>query len=528
MHDQPFLTPELSHRLAAIDIGTNSVRLVVAEPLRDGKYRVLDEERETTRLGRALNSTERLDPAAVEDALAALNRFKQIAEGLHSQTIRAIATCAVREAKNGEEFRQKVHEQTGLEIEVISAEKEAHLAFYSVRRSFDLSGKNIVLADIGGGSTELVVASDNWVEAIFTTRLGAVRLSEMFGGGQALAGDDFDRMNRWIWRHLKRRTERPLVPLHLLVGSGGTFTSLASMMMAQKKQEGLPVRGYQVSRAELKHLLDSLRKSSPKQRRNVPGLSPDRADIIVPGLAVIDQVMRRFKVNVIQVHNRGVRDGLLLSMIDSIYGSSTTTVPDRDALVDQFAQACGADMRHGRQVAMLAGQIFDQLAEPFHLNSKDRTLLGVAARLQDVGYLINYNRHHKHSYHLILNSRLEGFQPNELELIANLARYHRRAEPKMKHRNFQQLSRSTRNRVRQLAAILRLAGGLDRSHSQSIRDLTLSFDLEQKTAELTVHADQYPEVDIWAVRRRGGLFEKVFGQSLSVEWKEPPAKQKAV
>ncbi len=532
---QIFLSTDLAHRLAAIDIGSNSVRLMVAEPLRGGNYRILDEEREPTRLGRTLSSTSKLDPQAVDLTLAALRRFKQIASGYQVDELRTIATCAVREATNGPEFCQRVKDEVGIDVEVISANQEARLAFYSVQRAFDLSGKNAVVADIGGGSTEIVLASGNAIESIATTPLGAVRLTEIYGNGPGMAGEDYQRMIDAIDRTLKKEAKKAYFPPHLLIGSGGTFTSMAEMMMASRGQVGLPVRGYLLTRAEVSHMLDRLRKIPVKARRQTPGLAPDRADIIVAGIAVVDCLMRRFNVNVLQVHSRGVRDGLLLTMIDNTLGVTSADTVDRDAAIDRFAAACTSEheLAHGKQVARLAGRIFEQLADRFKLDAADRPLLEAAARVQDVGYLINYDQHHKHSYHLILNSRLAGFRPRELELIANVARYHRGARPKLKHANFRQLSPDDRERVKKLAAILRLAGGLDRSHSQQVKDVTIQAACTEPVGsdgkkesdkhdadqlEMLVQADFNPEVDLWGARRRTKLFQKVFGAKLDVRW----------
>jgi exopolyphosphatase / guanosine-5'-triphosphate,3'-diphosphate pyrophosphatase len=514
---QNYLTPDLVPRLAAIDVGSNSIRLVVAEAQADGRYRVLDDERESTRLGRSLASTGQLDEGSIADSLSALRRFKTIANGLGIENLRAIATCAVREATNGPEFCQLVKDQLGIDLEVISSQKEARLAFHSVKRRFDLAGKNTLLVDIGGGSTEMVLASGELVEAIYATQLGAVRLNEKFGGGQALAGDDYNRMEGWINRELSKTTEKPKQPLHLLIGSGGTFTSLASIIMSAKGQSRLPVAGCQVTRAELRHLIDRLRKMPLKDRREVPGLNPDRADIIVPGLAVIDCIMRRFRVNMLQVHAYGVRDGLLLTMIEELQGNVRRNLPSDDvAQMERFSAACGVELHHARQVAKLAGHIYTGLCEFFEIGETDSRLLDAAARLQDVGYLINYESHHKHSYHLILHSHIEGFRPEELELIANVARYHRGSEPKRKHDNFRRLSNEDQLRVRRMAAVLRLAGGLDRSHNQTVQDVEVR--MNNDLLELVVSAHEYPETDLWAARRRTGMFEKVFDSELSIEW----------
>jgi exopolyphosphatase/guanosine-5'-triphosphate,3'-diphosphate pyrophosphatase len=244
----------------------------------------------------------------------------------------------------------------------------------------------------------------------------------------------------------------------------------------------------------------------------------------VAGLAVVDRIMARFKVNLLQVHNRGVRDGLLLTMIDQSLGTAGDDDPgERQAAVERFAAACSGEPAHGRHVAKLAGVIFVQLAEPLAMDKTDRVYLEAAARLQDVGYLINYDQHHKHSYHLILNSNLAGFRPRELELIANIARYHRGAPPKKKHNNYRTLATEEQSRVRQLAAILRIAGGLDRSHTQQVSDVTARVSGDRdgdgvQGVELLAHAPENPEVDLWGARRRVEMFEEVFDCSVTVEW----------
>ncbi len=512
---QFFLSPELAYRLAAIDIGTNSIRLIVAEPLRGGSYRILDEEKESTRLGEQLSKTGRLDPLAIDKSLAALRRMKQIAEGFQITDLKTIATCAVREAANGDDFCRRAREELGIDIEVIGAEQEALLAFASVQRAFDIQNQHVAVVDIGGGSTEIVLAYGNHVEAVYTTQLGAVRLSEVYTDTASVEG--FQKLMEGIDRHLLKHTRNPVFVPHTVFGSGGTFTSLAAMTMAAKGQSAMPVRGYQISRAEVRHLLDRLRKMPLKDRASVPGLSIDRADIIVAGLAIIDRIMDRFEVNVVQVHNRGVRDGLLLTMIDQSLGPPIEKPHDREAAIERLAASCGCELAHSRHVAFLAASIFRQLAPTFGFDPLDCGLLEAAARLQDVGYLINYDQHHKHSYHLILHSRLEGFQPYELELVANVSRYHRGADPKSKHENFRQLSESNQRRVKQLAAILRVAGGLDRSNTQQVSGVILEWTAKDELL-MRVVAKDFPEVDVWGARKRGKLFEKVFDTHLTVEW----------
>ena len=519
---QIYLSAELASRLAAIDIGSNSVRLLVAEALRGGTYRILDEEREPTRLGRSVSASGRLDEESMDRTLQALRSFKEIAAGYQVTSLRTIATCAVRESRNGPEFCRRVREQVGLDVEVISGEREARLAFASVQHAFDLTGKNVIVADIGGGSTELVFATGNLIESIFSTPLGAVRLTEQFGLGEGSEGAEFDqgveRLEEEVAATLKKRTTRPLFAPHFLVGCGGTFTTLAELVMAAKRQADMPVAGYKVSQAEVRHLLDRLRKLPLRARRGLTGMTPDRADIIVAGLAIVDALLRRFRVNTLVIHTRGVRDGLVREMLEeaTLGGVAADDPALLTEAIERLAAACSGELEHGRAVAHLAGRIYEQLAGPLELPAGDRPLLECAARLQDVGYVINYDQHHKHSYHLIRNSRLPGVRPHDLELIANVARYHRGAHPKRKHENLARLSAEDQQRVRRMAAILRLAGGLDRSRAQQVRDAVVQVADGRVVIEAVAEAE--PQVDLWGAQRRSDLFEKAFGMPLDVRW----------
>ncbi len=523
-HDerQQWLSPDMSGRLAAIDIGSNSVRLFVAEALRGGTYRILDEEREPTRLGRSVSSEGRLDDESMDRTVAALKTFKEIAAGYQVTALRTIATCAVRESRNGPEFCRRVREEVGLEVEVISGEREARLAFASVQHAFDLTNRNVIVADIGGGSTEIVFATGNLIESIFSTPLGAVRLTEQCGLGEAADAADFQRglgeLDEAIASVLKKQTTRPLFAPHFLVGCGGTFTTLAELVMASKRDADVPVAGYRVSHAELRHLLERLTKMPLRARRSMAGMTPDRADIIIAGLSIVDALMKRFRVNTLAVHTRGVRDGLVREMIDEVEVPSPTgdEAAQRESAIERLAAACSGELEHGRAVATLAGRIFEQLAEPLELPPGDRLLLECAARLQDVGYVINYDQHHKHSYHLIRNSRLPGLRPHDVELVANVARYHRGALPKRKHKNLTRLSSDDQRRVQRLAGILRLAGGLDRSRTPQVRDVRLTID--DGGIRLDAVADQEPQTDIWGAQRRTELFEKAFGMPVEVGW----------
>src|SRR3954467_5469028 len=506
-------------RIAAIDVGSNSIRLVVAEVLTSGGYRVLDEERENTRLAASLSKTERLDPKAADSTVTVLRNFQSIAAGYGVNQIRAIGTSALRDAEDGPEFCDRVRKTLKLSIEVISANEEARLAFLSVARAFDISGRRVAVADIGGGSTEIVLASSGLVDQVYETNLGAVRVAEECGVTGRSSEKRVAELREFIDRALRKEIGKPPFVPDMLFGTGGTFTALASMIMARQGLAGQPMWGFRVTRAQIRHLVPDLAAMSLERRCKVNGLTPQRADIIVAGLAIVERVMRQLRVNVVQVHTRGVRDGLLLSMVGSKQSTVAaptmplTSAEDRRAAIEEFAKNCGVDLPHARQVARIAGSLWQQLAVPLGLMLDDRELIESAALIANVGYLINFDGHHKHSYHLIVNSELPGFERRQLQILANVARYHRGTRPKKRHENFSELSMEDQKRVCELAAILRLALALDRTHQQHVGEVRAR--VRDDVVRIVVQSQDEANVDLWAAERKVDLFEKVFGRKVS-------------
>jgi exopolyphosphatase/guanosine-5'-triphosphate,3'-diphosphate pyrophosphatase len=510
-------------RIAAIDVGSNSVRLVVAEVLHSGGYRVLDEERENTRLAAALSKTGRLDPKAADATVNVLRNFLRIATGLGATQIRAIGTSALRDAEDGPEFCDRVRKELKLSIEVISANEEARLAFLSVARAFDISGREVAVADIGGGSTEIVLASSGLVDQVYETKLGTVRVAEECNVTGRSTEKQVGELRDYVDRVLKKEMGKPPLVPDMLYGTGGTFTAMASIIMASQGMAGQPMWGFRVTRAQIRHLVADLAQMTLEKRCKVQGLSPQRADIIVAGLAIIERIMSHLRVNVVQVHTRGVRDGLLLTMVGdaqtrSMAGdgkqvvTATMSAEERRAAVEAFAKNCSVDLTHARQVSRIAGSLWQQLAEPLKIKADDRELIELAAMLANVGYLINFEGHHKHSYHLILNSELPGFERRQLQVLANVARYHRGSRPKRKHENYMELSVEDQGRVRALAAILRLALALDRTHQQHVGEVRARVMDDGVRIIVQAHGDA--EVDLWAAERKVELFEQVFGRQV--------------
>ena len=506
-------------RLGAIDIGTNSIRLVVAEVDADGRYRVLEEEREMTRLGHGLFARGRLLSEPMERSLAALAKMKAIADGFEVKELRAVATSAVREAANGRAFTQEVRRRCGLRVEIISGEEEAQLALRSALHHFDLGGRSVAIVDIGGGSMEITLTAGAVVDEVLTLPLGAVRLTERYGGDEELSPKRWRRLRRAIDRVLDRQLRKPPFHPEIMIGSGGTFTNLAAMAQFDREGTTRNVQGYAMSRAELVHLLHRLRATPLAERRQTTGLNPKRADIIVAGAAAVSRLAKRLGTQQILVNAGGLRDGLLLAMIADHVPAKAAEMVRRPTRLDSaraFARQCRSSERHCEHVARLATQMFDGLMAHFNLPAGARELLETAAVLHDIGYVINHAKHHKHAYHLILHGDLQGFTQRELEIVACVARYHRKAFPKKRHAAFARLERPDRRIVRALAGILRIADGLDRTHTQRITAVTCST--HRGYVELTLQAPSDPRVEIWDAERKSGLFQRAFKLEARFAW----------
>ncbi|MFW6085068.1 MAG: Ppx/GppA phosphatase family protein [Gemmatimonadota bacterium] len=311
-------SPSTAPRVAAIDLGTNSVRLIVAEVERDGGYRVLDERREQTRLGRGLNETGRIDPETGRRTLEALERMKAIAEGFEVAGLRAVGTAALREAENGPDLVEAARERFDLELEVIGAEEEAELAMRSVRERFDLDEGATAVVDIGGGSMEVAFTRAGMIDDVYSMPLGAVRLTELYVHSDPVSAADWRALRSGIDRELTKTIGTPPFPTPDLIGSGGTFTAIASMVMHDRQGISGSVQGYSMTRDELDHQLRRLREASLATRRRFSGLPPDRADIIVAGAAAVARLAERLGVERLRINDRGIRDGLLLQMIDGL------------------------------------------------------------------------------------------------------------------------------------------------------------------------------------------------------------------
>jgi exopolyphosphatase / guanosine-5'-triphosphate,3'-diphosphate pyrophosphatase len=507
---------ESARRIAAIDIGSNSIRQIVADVSPNGTIRVVDEMKAAPRLGAGLTRNGELSERAMRDALDALGRMSTLATQLGARRIEAVATSAVRDAVNGQTFLELVRAETGLRVRALVGEEEARLTFRSALAHFDLGQGRAVVMDIGGGSLELALSADGLLERLISLPLGAIRLTEEYLTGVPTrkgVGKLRKAVREELRGHLPVRDWRGAQ----VIGSGGTFTNLAGMYLTrQGVQTARTTHGTRVPRVEQEHILDVLQDMSVEERAAVPGLNPARADIIVAGLAVSAEVLARVEARDVTVSAYGIREGLLLET-----ARIAPTVADpgeaRERSVREFAERSHFEEPHARQVQRIALQLFDAIGERIGLTPGDRAVLADAALLHDIGYHINYNNHHKHSYHLILHADLLGMSPEEQVAVANVARYHRGTRPKKKHTNFGPLDPALRRRITRLSSILRIADGFDRGHIGAVDRVKVRW-LERA---LRITAVPKPgagdlRLELWGASRKSALLSKLAGAAVEI------------
>jgi len=511
----PERTPsEGRERLGALDVGSISIRLLIAEYDPAAGIIVIDEVRDSPRLAQGLATTGRLDHDAVERAMQALARMRDVAERRGVSRLSAVATAAVREAENGAAFVERVQAELGIPLRIIDAETEAALSYRSVAHHFTLTDARTIVADIGGGSLELIGAVDGLVELTTSLPLGAVRLTELHldGGRDTLRG--VRKLRAHVRKKLRKGMDDRAWSKSRLIGSGGTFTSLARMALARR---GGPmpetVHGETVSTAEVEHLLEWLTTKSPEQRRAVAGLSPQRADIILAGLAVTAELLDLLDARAITVSAFGLRDGLLLEMA----GAGTDRRRDPLRLVREFAERCQSDRRHVERVRHLSLLLFDQLAPVLEPGPGERELLEAAAVVHDVGQLVSYRRHHHHSFQLIMHADRLHFPARERLIVALLSRYHRKSGPSRGDEDYASLTPEDRALVRRLSGILRVADGLDRGHTAIVESLTTAVTDDQLIVSVVPRfAGADLALECWGATRKADVLAKALRRDVEI------------
>ncbi|MBV9774472.1 MAG: Ppx/GppA family phosphatase [Gemmatimonadetes bacterium] len=497
-------------RVASVDVGSNAIRFVAAEFTGPATYTVLHEKRVGVRLGHDVFLTGKLAPEAMEAAVGALTRFAGWMERLGIEHYRATATSAVRESRNGKEFVRRVLDEAGLELEVITGYEEAQLVYEAVKSRIPLGRDKWILVDLGGGSVEVSLADDSGVLWSESHTMGSVRLLEEL----SVSGDEPGRFQRLL-REYAATLQVPAAAQHWnpagMIATGGNIEALAKLAGTPPKggeSGSLPV-------AALRDTIAMLARMPFRERVEKLGLREDRADVILPAAMVYERLATLAGVDSIHVPGVGVKNGLLLDLVEDL-----TTHQEwedrRERHAVEGALAMGRrylfDEAHAVHVARLAGSLFEQLREVHGLGSADRRVLLGAAVLHDVGGYVSRKRHHKHSLYLISQSELPGFAPEEIWLVANVARYHRKGEPTTDHDSFARLSPEERERVTRMAALLRIADALDREHQQNVAAVRARVEKGRLVLEAEGTGDLL--LERWALRQKAGLFARVFGMEV--------------
>lgn len=513
--------------LAALDVGTNSFHLVIARVLPDGRFEVVTRDKDMVRLGQGGAGMSELSDDAMDRAVAALGRMARLAAS-HDAPVRAVATSAVREAKNAEVFIARAAREAGVEIDVISGVEEARLIHLGVLQALDVFDQRMLLTDIGGGSTEVVVGHQGTELVARSFKLGAVRLTERFfprGSQHPAAVSSCRSAVRSALAVLEREVRS--AGFEVAVASSGTAEAIARMVLAQRDApRPRTLNGFRWSVQELDAVVDTLVAArTPAGRRGVPGLDPGRSDIIVAGALILQGVAHTFGVTEFTFSEYALREGVLLDTIQRRFGADAHHLRDvARRSVRQLAERCDDDPTHSAHVARLATSLFDQTVADHGLDAPWRHLLEAAALLANVGLVISHSKHHLHSYYVIRNSELVGFTDHEIELIALVARYHRKGAPKASHLEYARLSEGDQRAVRLLAGLLRIAIGLDRRHDGRAGDIVVAH--QRRALDVAVvpapHREPDLSLEVYAAQERSELLATELGRRITISVRSTP------
>jgi len=509
-------------RVAAIDIGTNSIHMLVVRVREDLSFEVIDREKAMVRLGAGGLDGKALTAEATNAALQALIKFKRVAEARQVDAVLAAATSATREARNGGEFLARIERETGIRARIITGADEARLIHQAAVYGVDVGSGRAVVIDIGGGSVEITLGTAKNIQLARSFKLGVIRLTERFVRSDPLSDRDERRLVKHIQDEIDRYcTQVTEAGFDRVIGTSGTILSLGAVASTMSRGT-LPseLRNLQVTAKQIRRLRKTAVRLDLEQRLLLPGLDPRRADLMVAGAVLVDTILRRLGAEELTLCDLALREGLVLDYVrrNKRRIERVDAIPDvRRRSTIELAERCNYDAAHAQHIARLALALFDQTRSLHGMTDREREWLEFAALLHDIGGLISFVRHHRHSYYLIKNGDLRGFQPDEIEVIALVARYHRRGTPKRSHDEYAGLPSSVRRVVRLLASILRVAESLDRSHGQVISSLELRDAGEAVTLRIRTAANADAELELWATARHLGPFEKLVRKTVKLE-----------
>lgn len=501
-------------RLAAIDIGSNSIHMIVVAAEPTGGYRVLGREREMVRLGKSGLGEGALSESAMRDGLEALVKMTTLARLKGAERVVAVATSAVRESANGADFLARVKAHTGLDVQLLTGIEEGRLIYRAVREVVDLGPGTAAIVDVGGGSTEWIATRAGELEQVVSLTLGSLRGATSLQGDPPSAGS-IDRLRRRIQKRLAEAI--PKGPVDRLVATSGTAACCAGLAEHFAGRSGPREVSGVLREVRVKDLAQVVERLRPLPRRAIADLPPvegPRADSLLAGAVLLLELANHAGVERFQVCDRALREGLVLAALGQPIPEAREPEDLRRRQVLQLAERAESVLRHNLQSARLAVRLFDVTASLHGFGAREREWLEYAALLHDVGYSIHYRGHHKHAYYLITHAVLDAFDQREVEIIAHVARYHRGATPKPGHPTLAALKPWQQRTIRKLSALLRVADALDRTHASRVDEIYGAIRAgrggrgDRVTLEVVSRYDVSLELE--AARARGRFFEKVF------------------
>jgi len=498
-------------RYAAIDIGSNSIRMEVAEKTPESPMRIVASEREVSRLGESVFRTGKISREAMELNCQILARMAAQYEKLDVAGVRAVATSAVRDARNQAEFIQKAARAANTTVDVVSGREEARLIHLGVLSRWPLPSRRALIVDVGGGSIEIIASENGRMLDAVSKPLGAVRLREMFLAGDPPAELELHRMHEFIVEKLDGVSRRfGSAHWDLAIATSATACAAVCAIGGIAGSKADRVDRVRVRSAQVRKLGKRLGSLDLAGRRRIKGIGPRRAEIIVPGVSVLAHVLEAFGLGYLHYSAAGVRDGIVADLAARGVGMQRAQLsPEQRAEVQRLSVRYGVSRKHSLKVAGLARTLFASLQALHQLPLEMGKVLEAAAYLHDVGHYVSDLSHHKHSYYVVSNSDMPGFTNRERELVATLCRYHRKTLPAPQHTATQALTSEEAQAVLRLIPLLRLADSLDRSHTQRVQSVECRIQDGQVTVQITASAGI--DLELWAGERAGEVFRQVYG-----------------
>ena len=502
---------------AAIDIGSNSIRMQAAEVTPAGEIGVILSDRQVTRLGESVFRTGRLSAAAIEFACNVLASMAQKYRAANVVAVRAVGTSALRDAGNQDEFLRRASDVLGAPVEVISGLEEARLIFIGVQSRWPFPKGRLAIIDVGGGSAEIIVGENGHLAEAYSKKIGAVRMKEVFLKSEPPATLELAQLTEFIDERLESVLRRlKLKTYDRAVATSGTAAAMMGAINGISRPKRDKVDRLRASLAQVRTFYYKIAGRDLEGRRKIAGIGPRRAEIIVPGTAVLLHIMRELRLPQLHYTSAGLRDGIIADLVRRGVGKKPARLDaDRRDVVMGMAKRYGVDTPHVRKVAQVATQLFDSTAALHQLPPHYGGLLEAAAYLFDIGHFVSDTRHHRHSAYLVANSDLPGFTERERHILASLCRYHRKGMPAPSHADYQTLDADAKRAVLFLTPLLRLSAALDQTHEQRVR--AIECNVQNGSVSLVLRSNSDVKLEKWAAEQVADSFHQVYNRQLSVE-----------